>query len=826
MGDGEFFSSLNLNYPGLDSVKTALMSEDTTLAKVRLLEYYQNRTSVEYFSLSSGGSTGDADKNLDNNFEVVNIWKKAEDPDGSVDWTMYHSGSTEWHYQFHRMYWLRNLGKVYGSTKLEKYATGWVSHLNDWAKDNSPGYPRTLDTGIRLRNWVESYQYFIHKYKSPSVNPDENVTILKSLIEQSRFLRDNWRDEGNWGADESRGLSAVVIMFPEFKFTPDGTWEWWRDLVLSRLEHHLTIDFFPDGVLYETSPLYHSIEYRNLFVAFTLIELNGIHVSDALLNKFIKPLEFMMHIHKPNKYLPQLSDTDNGSYLSRLRDGALLFNRQDMLYAATRGSDGTPPKETFAPFPYGGYFVMRSDWGQNQSNYDHTRYLVFDTGSNDPWHAHYDILNFEAYAYGKTIIKDPGRFGYVDRRLAYYKKTIAHNTIVVDNKDQAETAEGTPELWETLAGFDYVHGYHDAYSGIRHRRKIFFVKPDYWIISDLVTGSGSHTYDLYFHLEPAYLQHHELHPIDNSISTPNFIILPGDQQASAEIVQGWVSHNTGSEEEAPTVKYSKQGYPPITFETVIYPFAGSPVPVSVSKQVVYNNVGSDLPDDEAVAMKISFTNRSDYFCLNHIGEELLTFNTFYFSGELAFISENSTGSIENIELVRGTLLHKGDTLLVDTYSKSANISWFQQTVYIDGEDIQSAKIWAPQADSLIVNGGNKYFIQNGDYIEFDATSIINTNKSRLGFASGFHLEQNYPNPFNGSTSIRFNLQNEESVSLQIFDLTGKLITTLIDQRMEPGEYTVYWYGMDKNTYLQNSGIYFYRLKVRNAAVTKRMLLLK
>jgi len=821
MTDNEFFNCINLNYPGLNDVNNALISGDTVLAKQKLLTYYQTRTNVQYFPLSSGGSVSQANDNVNHYFTVVNIRKYAGAPDSTIDWTTYDPVSTEWHYQFHRMYWLSNFGKVYGSTGNEVYAAEWMAELVDWVNDNNSGYPRTLDTGIRLKNWVESYQYFIHEYVSSSINPEDHVTILKSLTEQCRFLRDNWRSTGNWGASETQGLGYVMVMFPEFKFTPNGNWEWWRDLIISRLDHHLSNDFYSDGVQFETSPSYHSLEYRNLFLTYKIMDMNGISISNNLITKFEKPLEFMMHIHEPDGYLPQLSDTDRKSYLNRLEEGAQLFNRQDMLYAATRGVQGTPPENTFAAFPYGGYFVMRSDWGQNQTNYNNTRYLVFDTGSNEPWHAHYDILNFEAFAYGKTIIKDPGKYAYTNRRLEYYKKTIAHNTIVIDNQDQTENSSGVPFQWETLPGFDYVDGYHDAYSNVCHRRKIFFVKPEYWIVLDLITGSGSHTYDQYFHLEPAYLNHTTLNPTDNSMSTPNFIILPGDQQATVAIVPGWVSYSVGTEQDAPTVKYSKQGSAPVTFETIIFPFSGNPVAVSVLKIDVYNDLGWYLLDDEAIAMKIDFSNLTDYFCLNHSGEDSLIFNNFGFSGIAANIRKNSSGDIGNFNLLNGKSFYKGDTLLIDTYDILSNVSWFNQAVYVESDNIQTAKIWAPMADSVIVNGNNISFVQNGNYVEFTVTAIRDANNSGDEKANTFALKQNYPNPFNPKTVISYQLPMNSEVELSIYNIFGQRVTRLVYEKQPAGFYKVEW---DASNFA--TGVYYYKITAGEYMKTRKLLFLK
>ncbi len=826
ISDKEFFESMNLNYSGLEGVNAALTSGDTTLAKTKLLEYYQNRTSIQYFPLTGSGNISDANDNLNHYFTVIGIRKNAGENDGTIDWTTFDSQDNEWHYQFHRMYWLINLGRVYGRTVDEKYVKEWIAELIDWAQDNSPGYPRTLDTGIRLRNWVESYLYFINVYDSPSITPDDHVAILKSLMEQCRFLRDNWRSEGNWGASETRGLGTAVVMFPEFKIAPDGTWENWKDLVISRLEHHLTNDFYSDGVQYETSPTYHSLEYRNLFLTYQLMTLNGIGISEQLLNRFIKPLEFMMHIHKPDGYLPQLSDTDRKHYRDRLKEGGDTFSRDDMVYAATLGQNGTPPENTFAPFPEGGYFIMRSDWGQQHADYRDSKYLVFDTGSNEPWHAHYDIFNFEAYANKYVLVRDAGRYTYVSGSWRdYFKNTTAHNTLVIDNRNQKQNTAGSPIFWASLPGFDYVSGQHTAYTGLKHERRIFFVKPEYWIISDLVTGSGSHVYDLYFHLDASYLNHANFNASNHSVSTPNFIIMPSDASASAEIITGWVSNSYNAKQQAPVVKYQKNGEPPVSFETVLLPYDAGVVPLDVEKSRIFWGQ-KEIEPEEAVCLNIQLNNNNDWFFHSTLSPGLLSFQGFQCDAQAAIIRIDSDNSIPNIQLVQGSLLYKGDTLLVDTDAEFVNVSWFQKAVFIEGDYIQYAKIWAPQADSVVVNSRKISFIQNGNYIEFNVTSVQANNDLNVEMGPNFQLAQNYPNPFNSSTLIRFELRKQQFVSLHIFDLLGRVVKTLVEQEVDYGEHSVNWYGRDKYKRSLPSGLYFYRLKVGDKTMTKRMLLLK
>ncbi|MDD3097852.1 MAG: T9SS type A sorting domain-containing protein, partial [Candidatus Cloacimonetes bacterium] len=90
----------------------------------------------------------------------------------------------------------------------------------------------------------------------------------------------------------------------------------------------------------------------------------------------------------------------------------------------------------------------------------------------------------------------------------------------------------------------------------------------------------------------------------------------------------------------------------------------------------------------------------------------------------------------------------------------------------------------------------------------------------------FALRQNYPNPFNPSTTITYALPKSGKVRLDIYNLKGQLVNTLVNQDMEAGVHSVVWNGTDKNKRAVASGVYFYRLSSPESSKTKRMLLMK
>jgi hypothetical protein len=87
--------------------------------------------------------------------------------------------------------------------------------------------------------------------------------------------------------------------------------------------------------------------------------------------------------------------------------------------------------------------------------------------------------------------------------------------------------------------------------------------------------------------------------------------------------------------------------------------------------------------------------------------------------------------------------------------------------------------------------------------------------------TSFILRQNNPNPFNKLTAISYQLKAPAHTSLKIYDLTGRLVTTLLNEHQKPGIYQVQWDGKK-----QASGIYFYRLQTGNVTSTKKLILLK
>lgn len=89
--------------------------------------------------------------------------------------------------------------------------------------------------------------------------------------------------------------------------------------------------------------------------------------------------------------------------------------------------------------------------------------------------------------------------------------------------------------------------------------------------------------------------------------------------------------------------------------------------------------------------------------------------------------------------------------------------------------------------------------------------------------SRYALHQNYPNPFNPTTVIRYDLPKASAVKLELFDVLGRKVATLVNARQEAGAYQ---YGLNSSTYNLSSGVYFYSLKANGFVLAKKLVLMK
>ena len=108
-----------------------------------------------------------------------------------------------------------------------------------------------------------------------------------------------------------------------------------------------------------------------------------------------------------------------------------------------------------------------------------------------------------------------------------------------------------------------------------------------------------------------------------------------------------------------------------------------------------------------------------------------------------------------------------------------------------------------------------------DSVVYGDTVLVNVININNQTPSEFILSQNYPNPFNASTVISYQLPVISNVVIKVYDVQGREVQTLVNERMQAGTYEVRFDGTG-----MNSGVYFYRLTTEGFRETRRMILLK
>lgn len=644
-----FFSWLDLDKKGLEAIKEHVNRQDYKGAGAALLSYFRNRRSVHYYdgwekpSILMQYDTAKAEC-ICGNFLV------GHDMGEDIDWRANPHGDPEWTYCLNRHEFLTELGRAYWYTRDEKYTRAFKRILTDWIEKNpmpdvewmlnvpsetsrihfmKQGTWRPLTLGIRM--YTSFIPCFHHFLDSAEFTPDFMITMLTSMVEHARHTRayytrhkSYFNVSPNWGLMESNGLAHMGILFPEFKEAGD-----WCSEAMSRLEEQIRMQVLADGMQVERASGYHLVCTFCFLQILDLALRNKVRVSDTYVRNTEKMIDFVIGIMKPHGYLPMLKDADESDVFGErasyglwedinnlnmledandlrwvLKTGARIFNREDMLYIATHGREGTKPKVGSVAASEAGFYTMRTGWDPDDL------YLVFTCGElgvtdQNCVHGHADALSIDVSGYGETLLIDPGRYTYEGPDRIWFKGTSAHNTIVVDGQDSSQLADewmfktkanSTVRCWSSTDQFDYVDGSHDGYQRlsdpVTHRRRICFVKPHFWLVLDELAAKEEHIFAQYFHFGPeASLQQAGDLTLTASYSNGAGIVVKPVVakglalerfKGSTDPIQGWVSYDYAIKVPADAVRFSRQVKAGTAFATLLVPFKDRAVDTSVA----------------------------------------------------------------------------------------------------------------------------------------------------------------------------------------------------------------------------------------------------
>ena len=449
--------------------------------------------------------------------------------DRKIDWRLNPTPDKyrEWPWQFNRHCAFKLLARDYRANGLEDTAQAWVSMMTSWM-DQAPCPPvgadvrrsdvcwRTIDAGIRMRQWVSQLPPFVN---SPSVSDAFLTRYFASVWEHMQFLATRY-SHNNWLIHELNGVVCAVAAYPFLKGAAE-----WREDALRRLSEELSRQVYPDGFQIELTTGYHCGCANMYYGIVRFLDKAGFAVPPELAAGIVRMYEAMIRISAPDGSLPPLNDSGewklekNGGSVPQMAARCRRFapGREDFAWFATRRREGRPPKETSLVLPYSGAVAFRSSWETNAV------WGYMDCSPFGAGHQHEDKLNFLMHAYGRHMLTEGGIFAYDSSAMReYVLSTRAHNTVMFDGNEQwqrdvykfkgidvpADVATGfSPDV--DFAESSYSLPYRNsAKAGFAHRRRVVFLKkvpglgPFFAVVDRLSAADGkTHSYEQMWHLE-------------------------------------------------------------------------------------------------------------------------------------------------------------------------------------------------------------------------------------------------------------------------------------------------------------------------------------
>jgi heparan-sulfate lyase len=545
---GRLFSLWNLDYPGLEQVKTLVARKEWQAASYALVDYYENHR-PDIMQRVKIPATRPA--NFDpTRADLAIAMKVLTEQEGQVDigpdWNHYAEWPTRGGVGLTREGIRKFIAHARLFTADPKYAKAWndinLACFRDQPNPVEAGvFPKSgplpaapapgiaggsmwasLSIAARAATCFTYYRYFID---SPEFTPDARTAFIFDLADMANVLSRH-QAGGNWTTQIKSALITLAEQHPEWRnadaMMADG---------LAGMIDNVLETIHPDGPLKEATINYHLFTLGYFSRLLETADRLKVPFPDEARQRILKAAEYAAFSAMPDLTSPLFGDanpvTKPAGAVSR---PAEMFHRDDLLYFASERASGSAPTFTSIAFPAGGYYFMRSDWSAD------ARYLAIHNGHSTS-HGHNDALAIIVAAHGRQLVIDPGVYIYGTPDCTRLARTVSHSTVTVNNRD-TQNANGQ-KTWLSSPTWDYFSGTNAGYIGAnqtRHRRQIIFAKPDYWVIHDTLLGpiDGPVTSRFVFADTQARQDAHVVRTTDPNRA--NLAIIPADPGTKAALV--------------------------------------------------------------------------------------------------------------------------------------------------------------------------------------------------------------------------------------------------------------------------------------------------
>lgn len=496
------------------------------------------------------------------------------------------------------------LGKAYQFTKQEKYFDEFVSQFSDWEAQNpyllGINWASSLEVALRTLSWMWARELFS---TSSHFTEDLDRVLVAAIFRNCNFIQHNlstYFSRNTHLLGEAVALFCVGVLFSHFPCA-----EKWKTLGWNIIQREAEHQVHADGGYFEQTTHYHVYALDLLLHARVLAERNALHVPKPFDQQIVRMLDYLAALNDPGPVV-RFGDDDGGRLFDPQRNhpehladplstGAVLFRRTDWK-ALCKGLT----EETIwllGPDVIGKFDLIDTDYVRPASRElsESGLYLMVDEklrlavdagpfGAGNCGHAHADSLSVALAIEGQEYVCDRGTFNYTGPGRDFFRSTGAHNTLRIDSSDQAGNVapfkwKNIPlarvEHWWSGAHFDFLVARHSGYErlGATHRRIILFAKPVFWMIIDLVEGTGDHQLELLWHLTPgpASLTNTAVE-LKGANHIKLGILAVSDPDWSTEIIGTWHSELYGQKESALALRSSTFASLPASFATLFVPW--------------------------------------------------------------------------------------------------------------------------------------------------------------------------------------------------------------------------------------------------------------
>lgn len=634
----------------------------------------------------------------------------------------------------------------------ERYAEECLRQWEDWMAKNpylrGINWASSLEVAFRTWSWVWMIYFLLGSH---ALTGDRIGRIGQALARNANFISDNlsrYFAPNTHLLGEAFALLVTGLLFPELQ----GAGDWYKN-GRQILEEEMEKQVRNDGSHFEQSTFYHRYATEFFLCAAVLADRNGCPFSESYAKRLQKMLKFLLYTSTPSGSHPSIGDSDGGRLLPFgtfdaedhrpiLSTGAVYFEKPEFrqrlrvideqtiwvlgtkAIAKFDGLSPSPPLQTSRAFADAGLVTMRSDWSEK------AKLMIFDAGPLGPLHAghgHADALSLICSANGVDWLVDPGTYVYSSSQSwrNYFRSTPGHNTIAIDGVDQATPTEwfkwrDLPQvhLEKSLSqgGLDHAVGSHTGYGRlpepVHHRRRIIFVKPDYWLVSDELTGFGRHRVGAFFHFAPGVSVRLLQNGCLATQGDESFLLsslAPGAQfrlvSEEESPIQGWYSKDYGHKQPATVFLAETQTTLPRQFYWLLRPLKGEPAFQEFSSDGHLFMIRSERETDHITVGSPTLVD---------------TENAISSTATLAFLRRLDSGQIVRLDLLGGSSVwSEGQPILAsDYFFEGFSATWDAGTLAIEAHPLLPFQLRSPSVREVRINGERSDLAVRNDMLMF------------------------------------------------------------------------------------------------------------